>query len=254
MTRLSPRVSPRRVISFVTAAVFLFAAGCRTPVAAPPIGPLTTSDAAPAPTALPTTADAEPAITTGAAAPEPADAAKPASTDLKDLFAEFIAAPERESFLKVRAALVASADYDPYSTDLDDIGELVEQEKFDEAKTAIAKSQRNLLLSPRFHWQAVVVADKTGQDDEAVAEFKKQQACLTGILSTGEGTEKRPYFVTRVDDEYDLLRHLKKQMARQSLRHRDDRSFDVLDTADGQEIWFDITDVFATLAKKFGGK
>ena len=245
MTRIAPSMSPRLVIRLAAAGVLLLAAGCRTPVAVPP--PVVTPSTTPGPITP------SPAMPTVATSPAPEAVPEVASGDVRDLFAAFVAAPERESFLKVRAALVASADYDPYSSDLDDIVELVEQEKFDEAKTAIAKAERKLLLSARFHWQAVVVADKTGQDDEAVAEFKKQQACLTGILSTGDGTEKRPYFVTRIDDEYDLLRHLKKQMARQSLRHRDDRSFDVLDTADGQEIWFDITDVFATLAKKFGG-
>ena len=46
--------------------------------------------------------------------------------------------------------------------------------------------------------------------------------------------------------------HMNRRMTRQSLRHRDERSFELLDTADGQEVWFDITDVFATLAKRFG--
>ena len=229
MSSISVTRLPLPVFRFVAVGVLLLAAGCRTPVATPP-----------------------PTTPTVATLQAPAADPGVASADVAELFAVFAADSKSESFEKVRAALVACADYDPYSTDLDDIVELVEQEKFDEAKTALAKPPQNLLLSPRFHWQAAVIADKTGSADEAVVEFKKQQACLTGILSTGNGTEERPYLVTRVDDEYDLLRHLNKQMTRQSLRHRNERSFDVIDTADGQEIWFDITDVFATLAKKLG--
>ena len=241
MTRLSPRVSPRRVIRFVTAAVFLFASGCRTPVATPlPAAPLTTG---PTPITSPNTS-------TVAALPATEGEPEGTTTDVKDLFATFFADPGRESFERARAALVASTEYDPYSADLDDIGELVEQEKFDEAKTAIAKSERNLLLSPLFHWHATVVADKTGQDNEAVAEFKKQQACLTGILATGDGSEERPYLVTRVSDEYDVLRHLKQRSASQGLMRSGEKRFDVLDTTDGQEIWFDVTDAFQTIAKK----
>jgi hypothetical protein len=72
---------------------------------------------------------------------------------------------------------------------------------------------------------------------------------VLGILATGDGSADKPYLVSRVSDEYDILRHTKKGMKGQSLRTKGDKSFDVIACQDGQELWFDITAVFGSMKK-----
>ena len=95
-----------------------------------------------------------------------------------------------------------------------------------------------------------------GLEDAAKAKAEREAAakCVEGVLATGDGSADKPYLVTRVSDEYDLLRHLKKARTTQGLRHKDGKAFDVMSCTDGTEVWFDITAVFGSLSKKLKGK
>jgi hypothetical protein len=46
---------------------------------------------------------------------------------------------------------------------------------------------------------------KQGGKDAARIEYQLANLCLEGILSTGTGTEDKPYLVLHVEDEYDVL-------------------------------------------------
>jgi hypothetical protein len=130
----------------------------------------------------------------------------------------------------------------------------VKAKKFKEAQEKLEKAMPNLLLSPRAHGMAAMAAD--GLDDAAKAKAEREAAakCVEGMLSTGDGSADKPFLVTRVSDEYDLLRHLKKARTSQGLRHKDGKSFDVMSCTDGTEVWFDITVVFGSLSKRLKGK
>ena len=56
--------------------------------------------------------------------------------------------------------------------------------------------------------------------------------------------------MTRISDEYDLLRRLRKASQRQGLLGKDNRRFDVLHCTDGSEVWFDVTETFESLKRK----
>jgi hypothetical protein len=70
------------------------------------------------------------------------------------------------------------------------------------------------------------------------------------MASTGNGSPDSPYLVTRISDEYDLLRRLNKVCRQQGLREKDGRRFDVLQCPDGSEVWFDVTEMFDSLKRK----
>jgi hypothetical protein len=70
---------------------------------------------------------------------------------MKELFAKFLQSPDRESYLAVRAALVASEHYDPYSREFNTIEELIDAGKLADALEQLMAAMPNLLLSPKAH-------------------------------------------------------------------------------------------------------
>lgn len=132
--------------------------------------------------------------------------------------------------------------------------DFVKEKKYKEAQAALEKAMPNLLLSPRAHPCAAMAAEGLGEAEKAKAERDAAAKCIEGMLATGDGSPEKPYTVSRVSDECDLLRHLKKARNVQGLRQKDGKSFDVMQCADGTEVWFDITAVFASMANRLKGK
>lgn len=181
-------------------------------------------------------------------------AAQALAVEPKELFAKFLEKPGKETFLAVFKAVTEAESYNPYSTDLDDVWPLIKEKKLKEAQAKLDKAMPNLLLSPRAHRFAALAADGLGDAAKAKAELEASDKCLQGVLATGDGSPDKPYLVSRVSDEYDLLRHLKKPRTTQGLRHKEGKAFDVMQWPDGSEVWFDITVVFGSLSRKLKGK
>jgi hypothetical protein len=175
-------------------------------------------------------------------------------TPMREAFLDFVREPSKESFLRVREAVLFDPNYDGYSNDLSELDTCLQQEDFPRFQRLARNVSANLLLSPRFHLLAAVAARKQGDEKSASAEFYLCQCCVEGILSTGDGSAEQPYLVLRTSDEYDVLMHFQKQLAMQKLMHQDSRSFDVLQCQDGTEYWFDITDMFRSMERRFQGE
>jgi hypothetical protein len=175
--------------------------------------------------------------------------ATPPSVDIAKLLAAFQKEPNKENFVRLRAAVVAAPSYDPYSFDLNEIGDLAKKEQFAEVRTRLKAAMPNLLLSPRAHLFASQAAEKLGDARTAANERSLTEACFKGILSTGDGSEKKPYLVTRVSDEYDVLGYLKKRSGRQGIMRVGDKQLDRIECSDGSECCFDVTDVFGSLKR-----
>jgi len=174
--------------------------------------------------------------------------------EARELFAAFLEKPGKETYLAVFKAVTEAKSYDPYSTDLDDAWGLVREQKFRDAQEKLDKAMPNLLLSPRAHTLAAMAAEGLGEAEKGKAERDAAAKCVQGMLATGDGSADKPYLVTRVSDEYDLLRHLKRAKTSQGLKHKGDKAFDVMQCADGSEVWFDITVVFGSLSRRFRQK
>ncbi|HUT32332.1 MAG TPA: DUF4919 domain-containing protein [Planctomycetota bacterium] len=181
-------------------------------------------------------------------------AAPSVAGEAKEFFAAFLEKPGKETYLAVFKAVTEAESYDPYSMDLNGAWGLIKEKKFKEAQEKLEKAMPSLLLSPRAHGMAAMAAE--GLNDAAKAKSEREAAakCIQGMLATGDGSADKPYLVTRVTDEYDVLRHLKKAKTTQGLRNKDGKSFDVMSCEDGTEVWFDITVVFGSLSKKLKGK
>lgn len=177
-----------------------------------------------------------------------------AAGEATELFAAFLEKPGKESFLAVFKAVTEGDGYDPYSMELDSVWGMIRENKHKAAQEKLEKAMPNLLLSPLAHLYLAMAAEGLGEAEKAKAEREAAAKCIQGILATGDGSAEQPYLVSRVSDEYDLLRHLKKMRKVQGLRHKDGKSFDVMQCADGTEVWFDITAVFGSMSKRLKGR
>lgn len=174
--------------------------------------------------------------------------------DIEKQFAAFLKKPTRETFVVVRKSVVSSPKYDPYGTDPDDLRELADKGRLEAARQKFAEAMPNFLLSPRAHRYLATAARKAGDLDTAKKEIVIARKCIEGILATGDGSREKPYLVTRVQDEYDVLPHLNREKDSQGLVLDDGRSYDVIQCKDGSEVWFDITEVFECLKRRFKKK
>ncbi len=88
-------------------------------------------------------------------------------------FEAFVKEPAKETFLRAYQQTTAAASYAPYSPELNEIKELVEDHRFPEAQARLKKAMPGLLLSPQAHFLASRVArglgDLTAAENETSA-------------------------------------------------------------------------------------
>ena len=170
-------------------------------------------------------------------------------SQLLELFSKFVSKPDRDSFLAVHGALVESEQYDPYSNEFEEIEALVADNNFDEACEKLGEAMPNLLLSPRAHLLSSFIAEKRNEKKSVQTAYLIAAACCHGIIATGDGTKAAPYTVTRASDEYDIMQFLEKEFKGQSMYHDGDRHFDLVEFADGSQMWFDISNAYEKLGE-----
>ena len=117
----------------------------------------------------------------------------------------------------------------------------------------MAQAQPNLLLSPLAHLLLSAALKEEGNEKAADLERFICFRCVDGIGLTGDGTRARPYLVLRTSDEYDMLNAQGKQFASQHLVHEGGKSYDRMVCADDSELWFDVTDMMAAMARRLNG-
>jgi len=166
---------------------------------------------------------------------------------LQDLFERFVGDPSPEHFLRLRERMVAEPTYNPAADDVEVAGRLLADGEAERAREALVPVMTNYLLSPRAHLLLAAACERLGEAEGARRGRAIAAACVLALLASGDGSAERPYLVTRVSDEHDVLDHVGARRTRQSLRRRDGRAFDVFDLVGGGEVWFDITEAYERL-------
>jgi hypothetical protein len=169
------------------------------------------------------------------------------TTGLQGLFERFAADPSQEHFRALRAQMVDEPTYNPLAGDVEAAARLLADGDAARAWETLVPAMANHLLSPRAHLLLAAAAERLGEAEEARRRRDLAAACLRGILATGDGTAQRPYLVTRVSDEYDILDHVGARWTRQSLRRHGGRACEVFDLEGGGEVWFDITEAHSRM-------
>lgn len=158
-------------------------------------------------------------------------------------FTTLVDEPTGENYLAARKTLSETAAYRPYCMDLQKAVDLLRADRMAEAHDLLFGALPNLLLSPRAHLFLADIAERFKDDERAALEAGIAFSCCLGIIGSGDGTQARPYFVLRVEDEYDVLHYLEKSMVQQRLVAHGERHFDIITCEDNSEIWFDVTDL-----------
>lgn len=164
-------------------------------------------------------------------------------------FRNLIENPTAENYLAIRKEIVALDGYDPYSDDIDQLNELLDAEKFEEA---LQYNNANTLLSARCHLLKSFALKQLGNDKDAQSENIIAHQILEGMAASGDGTLEKPYMVLRISDERDLMMYLDEEFTSQSLSNRNGMMLDVLTTVSGKQIHFNITDCFIAMQAKRG--
>lgn len=162
---------------------------------------------------------------------------------------EFLTDPTKETFLKCRELVINDPEYDPYSEDIENIQDLLNEGKFEEV---IRYVNVNILLSPRAHIYKYFAYKELGDEKGGNIEVAIAQIIFECLEKTGDGTKDSPYIITRISDERDLIRHhLNKQDVSQNLVKDGDKIMDALTLDDGTQLYFDIKDPYQRLAFSF---
>jgi hypothetical protein len=168
---------------------------------------------------------------------------------MRDLFAEFVANPTRERYLALAELVAAQPDYAPYrASPLAAIDADGARGRYAAELERMARGIAGRLLSPEAHAYMAFLHERLGDGEAAAMEHAIVDACLRGILSTGDGTEAAPYDVLAPGDEYAVLARLGRTSVEQRLVRREGRHYDVHVLDDGGELWFDVSRALAHLS------
>lgn len=157
---------------------------------------------------------------------------------------KWLETPGQESFLELRALVLAHPDYNPYNQVFVRVSQALQQKRYDKVRDLLMGDMPNLLLSPRAHMLLALSHSKLGAAESEQMEAYLLQLSLDSISGSGDGSAERPYLVSRTEDEYDLLsaRHLER--GQQALLQQGERMLDQLTTRDGTVLHFDITEAY----------
>lgn len=167
-------------------------------------------------------------------------------------FQALIELPTAENFRQVRELVLAQSSYDPLGLELAALEQAGHRRAWRKASNLASEMMERWLLSPRFHYWVALAADALGDEADAELERFLFGACLDALASTGDGSRERPYLVTHLADVYDLLAWRGLDPESQSLVRRGDRHCDLVQTKEGLQVWFDVTEVLAHSAVPSG--
>lgn len=170
-------------------------------------------------------------------------AARLAACVMNDLFERFFERPTRAHYQRARQLVLTQPDYAARALDLALLGSTARAEDPAGVLAQVQGMMPVWALSPRTHFLAGTAAAELGDADEAELRQFLSNACLQGIAATGDGSEEQPLLVTHVEDEYDVLMALGQEVAAQRLVDNARGYFDVLRTSEGEEFWFNVTDI-----------
>ena len=170
---------------------------------------------------------------------------------ISDALAEFCTSHTQEHYLYLRQQMIDSPEYDPYSADMERADQLLSEGKWQDAHRYILSLLPNWLTSPGVHFRIAFVHRKLCKADQEQFEGSLAIWLMEAILATGDGTREKPYLVSRVEDEYDVLEHFGLKRTRQLCVEEETRVLDVLECDNGRSLWFDASVQFEFLSRKF---
>jgi len=165
-------------------------------------------------------------------------------------FSAFLARPDFEGYAKFYTYIVRHPKYDPAAVDFDKARDMFFMERYDQVIHTIESAWPNFLLTPQAHYLLTAAHKKLGNEEKAKRHTEIGLAVAKGMMRSGDGTQKRPFYVTRTIAERDLFRALEVKSVNQRRVRIENRSFDVHKLESGQEVWLEITFLLERLQSK----
>lgn len=169
---------------------------------------------------------------------------------MHDKLVTFLEDPTADNYLAARSVVAVSANLVRIVAEMQEAECLNREGQFEALRTLVDNLIPSAALSPRLHYFSARANRELGRREDAeLAEFMFD-ACMRGLLATGEGTAEAPYLVAMTSDQYDILRALRLSPHRQKLIERDGKRYDCILCESGEEVWFDVTEVTARPTSK----
>jgi hypothetical protein len=145
-------------------------------------------------------------------------------------------------YLDARAAMMESREFDPRSTVLPDVLQLLGRGRHDEVVAVTRAAMGNWILNAGIHVTMSRALAALGDSLGAKRELEIGGALLGGLLQTGDGSVERPYLVLRTADQYDVLARCGLRGLAHQVACREGRAYDAVACGGGRDVWFDVTD------------
>lgn len=154
---------------------------------------------------------------------------------------KWAANPTAAGFQALRRSVLESGRYQPYPNPSPFLiaTQAIEKHDYQSALDAIQSQGANLALSPQAYELQAQAYSGLGDLSAEIRAIKLAEACLQGILKSGDGSTKRPYQVLHISDEYEVLASLGVTMTQQELSG----GLDLLTLPDGKKLAFSIRDL-----------
>jgi hypothetical protein len=163
---------------------------------------------------------------------------------MHDDLERFLEKPTAARYRRVRRAVLQLSESGQRWHELGELAGLCKAGRYRQAARKADSMMPYWALSPRVHFFAAQAAENLKRPEDAELERFLFGTCIDGLLSTGDGTAERPYLVTYVSDESDLLMATGRRGRQQQLVEGDVGCYDAVTCDDGREVWFDVSDVY----------
>jgi hypothetical protein len=164
------------------------------------------------------------------------------STKMLDLYRQFLMRPTADRYRAVLSALVT--DSSQACPSLSTLEQAHREGRFETVHALTRQWGKFFALSPRFHALAAMAAIELGDKDDAQLERFAADACLEGILKSGDGSDARPFVLSDRADAQEVLAKLGFRAIRQSLVDCDGTLCDVFEVRASakstREVWFSV--------------
>jgi hypothetical protein len=153
----------------------------------------------------------------------------------------FFRTPSQRSYLDARRILVCRSSFDPTDFRVAEISMMAQAGDYESLLEVIQSLDEVFALSTRCNFLGAVAATELGETAIAQHYKTRLQSCLRGVFATGDGSQRRPYQVTFLSDERDVLQSLGKTAVSQQRVETISRVYDMLECSDDTMVYFDIS-------------
>jgi len=151
---------------------------------------------------------------------------------------KFLSEDNLDAFEESRSSILDSAEYNGYSEDASTLGKMLSKGLYQDV---VEFDSINVQLSPSAHMFKSEAHQQLGNAGEAVKEAAFAERILIHLKQSGTGTREKPYLITTLSDERDILESLGEDKAGQSLQQDGGKKLDKIDCASGNSFYFNVT-------------